>query len=426
MRFLILTQYFPPENGASSVRLSAFARVLRRLGHDVEVVTAMPNYPKGTIFDGYRGAAYRKDTWEGIPVHRVWVYASLGAGFKRLMNYASFTLMSLLGLARARRPDYVFVESPPLFLSVPALLAGALWRAPVIFNVADLWPDTVRQLGIMGDGVVMRAAERLERWAYRRSTYVNAVTKGIRTTLVQEKGVPAGKVLLLTNGADTEMFCPGPADAGLARTMGWDGKRVFLYAGTLGIGQGLTVAIEAMDALRERAPDVLLAFVGDGSERKAIEAMARARGLTNVRFHDARPPEDIGRLYRCAFAAFASLKDLPLFDGARPSKIFPAMASGKAVVYSGNGEGARLLSSAEAGVVVAAGDATALAAAIESLAADPARAATLGANGRRFVEREYTWERVVGDWLTTLHAHARPASGTGTPVPHPESTVLMP
>lgn len=402
MRFLILTQYFAPEVGASQVRLAAFARVLRSLGHEVEVVTAMPNYPGGRILDAYRGAVYRREETGGVVIHRVWLYAAMGAGIKRLLNYASFAVMSLLALLRARRPHYVFVDSPPPFLSVPALLVATFWRVPVIFNVADLWPDSVRELGVLKEGPILRAAERFERWTYRRSTYVSAVTEGIRATLVERKGLPQHTVLFLPNGVDTDMFHPGPGEPELARTLGWDTKRVFLYAGGLGIAQGLTVALDAMEALRERAPDVLLAFIGDGSERKTLEGAARERGLTNVRFYDARPPEYVARLYRCAMAGFASLRNLPLFDGARPSKILPAMASGKPVVYSGAGEGARLIARAQAGLVVRPEEPNALADAIVRLAADPALAAELGANGRRCVETEYTWSFLVRRWIDDL------------------------
>ncbi len=407
MRFLILTQYFPPEIGAPPVRLAAFARGLQRLGYEVEVVTAMPNYPKGKIFHEYRGALYRREDWQGISVHRVWLYPSMGAGLKRLFNYGSFAATCLFALLRARRPDYLFVESPPLFLGAPALLAATVWRVPVIFNVADLWPDWVRALGVVKDGPALRAAERLERWIYRKSTYVNAVSEGIRTALVGRKGVPPSKVLLLTNGADTELFHPGPPEPDLARELGWEGKRVVLYAGTLGIAQGLTVALDAMHALRERAPEILLAFIGDGSERQALEAAARERGLVNVRFYDARPPEYIARLYRCAAAGFASLRDLPALDDARPSKILPAMASGKPVVYSGGGEGARLIARARAGLVVPPEDPTALADAIVQIAADPGLAAELGASGRRFVEAELSWAAVLGRWIRALRIAGR-------------------
>jgi len=404
MRFLLLTQYFPPEHGATQVRLAAFARVLRRLGHDVEVATALPNYPTGRIFTEYRGALYRRDDWEGVRVHRVWLYAAMGAGFKRLVNYLSFSVTCLAALWRARRPDYLFVESPPLCLGLPGVLLATVWRVPVIFNVADLWPDAVRELGIWKDGPALRFAERLERWIYRRATFVNAVTEANRTTLVEQKSVPAHKILLLTNGVDTEMFHPGPPEPDLVRELGWDGRRVVLFAGGLGIAQGLTVALDAMDALRNRAPEVLLAFIGDGSERERLEAVARARKLANVRFYDARPPEDVARLYRCAWAGFASLKNLPIFNGTRASKIFPAMASGKPVVYSGAGEGADLIERAGAGLTVRPEDPAALADAIARLATDPALASALGANGRRFVEAELSWSALVGRWLADLKA----------------------
>jgi colanic acid biosynthesis glycosyl transferase WcaI len=408
MRFLILTQYFPPEIGAPPVRLAAVAQGLHGLGYEVEVATAMPNYPMGRIFDGYRGTLYRLEDWEGITVHRVWAYPSVGVGLQRLLNYGSFAATSLFALVRARRPDYLFVESPPLLLGVPALLAATVWRVPVIFNVADLWPDWGRAIGAIKEGPALRAAERLERWIYRRSAYVNAASEGIRAALVEQKGVPASKVLLLTNGADTELFHPGPPEPDLARELGWEGKRVLLYAGTLGVAQGLTVALDAMQRLRERAPEILLAFIGDGSERKALEAAARERALVNVRFYDARPPAYIARLYRCAAAGFASLRDLPALAGARPSKILPAMASGKPVVYSGPGEGARLIERARAGLVVRPEDPAALADAIARLAADPALAAELGASGRRFVEAELSWRAVLGRWIDELRKRRRP------------------
>jgi putative colanic acid biosynthesis glycosyltransferase WcaI len=259
-------------------------------------------------------------------------------------------------------------------------------------------------LGVLKEGYALRAGERLERWTYHRSTYVNAVTEGIRTTLIEHKGVPASKVLLLAHGVDTEMFHPGSPEPDLARELGWEGKCVFLYAGTLGIAQGLTVALDAMDALRQRDPKVLLAFIGDGSERKALEEAARERALANIRFYDPRPPEYIARLYRCASAGLATLRDLRRLEGVRPSKIFPVMASGKPVVYSGDGEGARLVASADAGIVVPPEDPVGLAAAIRTIAQNPAMAATLGANGRRYVEREHSWERVIGDWLKALPA----------------------
>jgi glycosyltransferase involved in cell wall biosynthesis len=402
MRFLFLTQYFPPEIGASQVRLGAFTRELVRLGHEVEVVTALPNYPHGRVFPGYRGRLFMRDRWEGIPVHRVWSYAALGGGVKRMLNYGSFTATVLLGVLRARRPDYIFVESPPLFLSVPAYIASRLTRAPFIFNVADLWPDSVREMGILKDGPLLRFAEWLEKWTYPRAGFVNAVTEGIRDVLIEKKGVPPERVLFLPNGVDTALFRPDEPDTQLAEELGLQGRRVILYAGTLGLAQGLDVALDALKMIRDELPEVLLLFIGSGSDRARLERLVESEKLPNVRFMDPRDLAFVARLYSVAFAGFASLKNLPLFDGARPSKIFPVMAAGKPVIYSGAGEGARLIEKANAGVVVPPEDPAALAEAIRALVWDPARAAELGRNGRRFAEQNLAWSALVGDWLRQL------------------------
>jgi len=162
VRFLFLTQYFPPETGAPQVRLASLVRELSRLGHQVEIVTAFPNYPTGAIFPEFRGKLYQRDAWEGMTVHRTWVYPCMGGGLKRILNYISFTITCAWGLLRSKRADCVFVESPPLFLSIPGWIASRLWRARLIFNVADLWPDSVEQLGIMREGPALRFARALE------------------------------------------------------------------------------------------------------------------------------------------------------------------------------------------------------------------------------------------------------------------------
>src|SRR5579862_4043313 len=129
----------------------------------------MPHHPAGRIFPEYEGHFYLREKWEGLTIHRVWLYAAGGSNLKRLLNYASFAVLCLFGLARASRPDYIFVDSPPLFLGVPGWIAAKWWNVPFIFNVADLWPDSVRDLGVMRDGFLVDLAYRLERWIYRHA-----------------------------------------------------------------------------------------------------------------------------------------------------------------------------------------------------------------------------------------------------------------
>ena len=406
MRFLVLTQYFPPEVGAAQLRLAATVDELRRQGHEVEVVTALPNYPTGAIYPEYRGRVYAREERDGLVIHRVWLYAATGAGVRRVLNFASFVATSLLGLVRARRPDFIFVESPPLFLSIPALLCARLWGARVIYNVADLWLDQVRALGLLHDGVLLRLAEAVERWTLRASDYVNVVTEGLRTRLIHEKGVPAEKVLFLPNGVDTDLFAPSEPDRELERELGLGGKQVVVYAGTHGYAHGIDVAIAAARLLREE--NVEFIFIGDGSEKRRLIELARDTAATNVRFLDSAPPTYIARLYSVALTGLSTLRDVPLADATRPVKIFATMASAKPVLYSGGGEGARLVLAADAGIVVPWGSADELAGAVRALIAAPDIAATLGRNGRRYVEENLRWSSLVGDWLSQLTAPAVP------------------
>lgn len=401
MRFLILTQYYEPEIGAPQVRLSALVRELRRAGHTVEVVTALPNHPTGRIFPGWGRRLYVRTEESGVMVHRVWLYPALGSGLRRLLNYFSFMVSCVFGLVRANRPDYLFIESPPLFPAIPGLLAARLWRTKAIFNVADLWPDSVVQLGLMKDGVMLRAAAWLERVIYQKADYVVAVTRGIERTLTGPKAVPGHRVLYLPNGVDTELFQPSSPDRALQQELGLVGKKVILYAGTHGYAHGMEVALKAAELIRHRA-DICFLFVGDGSEKNRLVGMAQQLSLPNVLFLEAAPPVMVSRLYSFAHVGLSTLRDSLLFEGTRPAKVFASMAAGVPVLYSGAGEGARLVEQAGAGLISGPEDASALAQGVVRLCDDPDLAAQLGSNGRRYVEERLSWTALIEDWLKSL------------------------
>ncbi|OUD12585.1 glycosyltransferase family 4 protein [Thioflexithrix psekupsensis] len=401
MRFLILSQYFYPEIGAAQVRLAAFARTLQQLGHEVEIVTALPNYPHGRIFPHYRGKWQRHDTWEGMTVHRYWCYAATGAGLKRLWNYASFMLSALFGIRRVKKPDYIFVESPPLFLGITAFLYAKYWRVPFIFNVADLWPDSVQALGLMNDGILLRFAFFLEKKLYQKAHFVNAVTDGTYQVLQSKKQLPANKLLFLPNGVDTETFYPRAPDEKLKRELSLpDYEQLILYAGTHGYAHGMDVLLEAAHLLRNKP--YLFVLIGGGSEKIALQQKAAQLQLSNVLFFEPRPPETIAAWYSLATLGVSTLRAAPLFDSVRPVKILACMACGKPVVYSGQGEGADLVRRANAGVIVPPEDAPALAEAMENLLQNPDKIQELGKNGRQFVLEQLQWSAVIERWLAQL------------------------
>lgn len=407
MRFLILTQFFEPEVGATQVRLSSFCRELVRLGHRVEVVTAMPNHPTGRVFAGYRNRWCFTELLGGITVRRTWVYAANKSGLHRILNYLSFMFTCFFGLAKARRPDYLFVDSPPIFLGIPGRLAAWWWRRPLVFNVADLWPDSIRDLGVMKDGLALTLASALEKWIYRRADHVTAVTEGIRETLLNRKQVPEEKVLFLPNGVDTDLFRPAIEDRQLKQHLGLAGKRIAIYAGNHGFAAGAEIILESARILRHDSSLHFL-FVGDGPEKPKLKQITRDYGLTNVSFFDSVPLTDLPRWISVSEIALVTLRKSGVTNGARPAKAFVMMASGKPVVLAAEGEAHQLINEAEAGIVVPPGDAEGFARAIQDLLGDAAKARRLAACGRTFVCSRFQWSALVKSWLNQLQCRKQP------------------
>ncbi len=419
MKFVVLTQFFAPEIGASQVRLAYFCRELAAAGHEVEIVTGMPHHPAGRIFPEYRGQFYLRQNWEGLTIHRVWLYAASGSNVKRLLSYASFCLTCLFGLMRAAKPDYIFVDSPPLFLGLPGWLAAKCWRVPLIFNVADLWPDSVRDLGVMRDGPLVNLAYRLERWIYRHSTVVTAVTEGIRNSLLRSKKLPAEKVLFLPNGVDTTLFQPSPPDEALKKRLGLAGKKIALYAGNHGYAGAVEQILYAAELLRNE-PTFHFLLIGEGPEKQKLTEMAANLGLSNVTFHGQVPLEAMPAFVSISDMAIVTLRKSQVMAGARPAKAFVMMAGGKPIVLAAEGEAARLIQAAGAGIVVPPEDHESIANAIRSLLRHPRVAAEMGASGRAFVISNFQWSALVRNWIAELSERSLVAAAAKGSLQHAE------
>jgi glycosyltransferase involved in cell wall biosynthesis len=412
MKFVVLTEYFYPEVGATQARLEAVCRELTRAGHLVEVVTAMPHHPAGKIAASYRGRFYVKEMRDGVTIHRVWLYAANGSGLNRILNYLSFMVTSLAGLLRAKRPDYVFVDSPPLTLAVSAWIAARCWNRPLIFNVADLWPDSARDLGVIRNRALLRIAGILERWIYRRADRITAVTEGIRTALLYQKNVPAAKLLFLPNGADTDLFQPVPPDESLRRQLGLTRKRIVLYAGNHGYAGAVDQVLDAADALTDDERIHFL-LVGDGPQKAQLQERSRRMGLTNITFIDSVPLDELPRIIAFSDCAVVTLRRAAVTRGARPAKALVMMAAAKPVVLTGEGEAADLISQAGAGFVVPPENPPALARAIRTMLSDPAAARAMGLNGRSFIQSHLEWSMLVRNWLNELTQTGSPAVVVG-------------
>lgn len=419
MKLRILTHYYPPEVGAPQVRLAALAQGLARAGAEVTVHTGFPHYPDGEIKPPYRNRPLRVDEVDGVRVLRSWVYAAPNRGFgRRLANHASLATAALAAAPAGGPADVILVETPPLLLAGAAVAYAWAKRARLVLNVADLWPDSAVEMGTLSSRRAIAAARRLERGAYRRAAAIACPTEGIFATL-EGRPESAGKATLMRPAVDLERFDPAAADfdRAIARTKSAaaNGRPLHvLYAGTVGLAHGLGTLLDAVRELEgrngaTRATRIEATIAGDGAEAPALRARLAARGPAGVRMLGAIPAERIPQLYAESDVAVVTLRDLPIFEGALPTKLLEAMAAGRPVVLAARGEAARLVEAERCGVVVPPEDPRALAEALLALAADPGRRAAMGAAGRRAAERDFGRAAWLGRWhdlLVTASADA--------------------
>jgi colanic acid biosynthesis glycosyl transferase WcaI len=392
MRILYLSQYFPPEAGATQTRAYEMARNLVRLGHTVTMLAEVPNHPSGIIPPEYRGKLVERSRLEGIDVMRVWVKASPVKSFRnRMLFYLTYMVnASLAGLLLARgRYDLIYASSPPLFVGGAALALSYLRRIPMLFEVRDLWPESAVALGELSNPRAVAWATRLEQACYRRAAAIVVVTEGIRQRLLQ-RGQAESKLHLVPNGANVELFhFDAQARARLRQELGLGEKFVVIYAGIHGVAQGLETLLEAARELQNQA-QVHFMLVGDGPKKAEIAGLAEQMNLSNLTLMDEQPRAAIPALLSAADAAIIPLRKLEIFKGALPSKMFDSWACERPVLLSVDGEARRVMEAARGGVFVDPEDAHALAGAILALRDDPELGRQMGLRGRRYTEQNYS------------------------------------
>jgi colanic acid biosynthesis glycosyl transferase WcaI len=412
MRVLYLSQYFPPEVGATQTRAYEMARHLVLAGHQVTMLTEVPNHPSGIVPDEYRGKLYERVDLDGIDVIRVWVKASPDKTFvTRMMFYLSYMVnAALVGLSLAHgHYDVVYATSPPLFVGGAALALSYLRRVSLVFEVRDLWPESAVALGELANPRAAMLAGKLEEMCYNRARYVVVVTEGIQRRLV-ERGY-GQKVVLVPNGANTELFYANPTTgAALRSDLGLNDKFIVLYAGIHGVAQGLEMMLEAARQLHEEH-GIHFLLVGEGPKKEELLALRDRLGLDNVTMLAQRPRAEMPAFFSAADVALVPLRKLELFQGALPSKMFDAWACSCPVILSINGEARQVLGRAQAGLFVEPEDADGLARAVLELRDDPDRLHHYGAQGRRFVEAHYSRQRLAArlEQLLTGVVEEKPA-----------------
>jgi glycosyltransferase involved in cell wall biosynthesis len=380
MRVLLLTQYFHPEMTAAPLRLRPLGAGLAQRGHEVDVITALPNHPQGIVHDGYRGRAMVRHRLDGMRVSYVWIYASPSKRTAaRLANYASFAAVASLVGATRRRPDVILASSPALSVGAVGALLAKRYRVPWVLDVRDLWPEVPKAVGEITNPRVLRFASWLERSLYRDAAAITTVTGSMVDHIAGF--TDREKVHLIPNGTTRTWVDLGTAAVDRDE-FGLPADRfVWTYAGNIGHSQALETAVEAAAELGQ---GFQLLLVGDGASRERLVAQAAALPDGQVAFRDPVPAADAARLMRASDALLVSLEDRPELGKTIPIKLYDSCAVGRPVLVAAPGESRRLASEQGAGLPVGPGDPVALAAAVRKLASDRELRESLGELGRSF------------------------------------------
>ena len=407
MNILYVSQYFPPEMGAPAARAVELARHWASLGHRVTVLTGFPNHPTGFVPPEWRPRLRRlvyRETIDGVQVVRTWLLPFPNRkAYERMLNYSSFCVSAALRGLEFSRPDVVIASSPQLLVGLSGWWIARWKRAPLVFEVRDLWPESLAAVGAGAEGSLLhRTLGAVAGFLYRKASHIAVVTPAFKDHLIRYWAVPAEKISIIENGVETDLFGPANTDADLKKELGVEGKFLACYVGTMGMAHGLDTIIEAAKNLRSTLPNAMLLLVGEGADKERIQSLAAAETLSNLKLVDQQPRERIPAFINASDVCLVLLKKTELFKTVIPTKMLEFMSCGRPVILGVDGQARQLLEEAQGGIAIEPEDSSALAGAIQRLAQNAELRQSLGLNGRRYIVKRCSRRRTAEQYLEVL------------------------
>lgn len=345
MKILFLSDNFPPEVNAPATRTLEHCKEWVKAGHEVTVITCHPNYPIGKVYSGYKNCWKSVEEVEGIKVIRVWTYIASNKGFaKRILDYISFSITSFFA-GLFLKCDIIVATSPQFFTALSGRTLHFFKRKPWIMEVRDLWPDSIKSVGAMKDGIVLRYFSKEELWCYRSAKQIVVVTDTFKE-VISGRGIPASKISVIKNGANLNLFTPREKPAHLVEKYGMAGKTVLGYVGTIGMAHKIDFLIDCVKEL----PHCILMIMGDGAEKEAMIEKVKKENVTNVVFIDSVSKEQVPDYVALQDLALVNLRRDPLFTTVIPSKIFETSAMHIPIMLGVDGEARKLVEQYGAGL----------------------------------------------------------------------------
>jgi len=347
MRILFLSDNFPPEVNAPATRTYEHCREWVRQGVEVTVVTCVPNFPQGRVYEGYRNGVVQREVVDGIKVVRVWSYITANEGFlKRTLDYISFGVTAFIA-GLFQECDVIVATSPQFFTALSGRSLGWVRRKPWVMEVRDLWPESIKHVGGMKSGAVMRYLEWEEMRCYREAAGIVTVTDSF-ARIIKGRGIEGEKFAVVKNGANLELFFPRPKNKGIVDALGLRDKFVVGYIGTHGMAHKLDFIIRAAKNVDNAAIHFL--FIGDGAEKKNVVLLAEELGVKNVTFIDSVSKGEIADYLSVTDVALVPLRKTNLFTTVIPSKIFESAAMEKPLLLGVDGEARSIVEHYGAGI----------------------------------------------------------------------------
>ena len=346
-KILFITDNFPPEMNAPATRTYEHCCEWVRQGAEVAVITCAPNFPQGTVYPGYRNRVFHKETLDGIEVMRVWTYITANRGFlKRTVDYMSFALSAFI-CGIFRKTDIVIATSPQFFTTWAALGLSVCKRRPWIFELRDLWPESIRTVGALEQSAVLDFLEKVELFLYRRAHMIVAVSPAFRKNLTS-RGISENKIEVVPNGTNHSTFKATPKDPELMLTLKLEDKFVVGYIGTHGLAHNLEFIVSCLKVFDECAIHFL--FIGDGARKEQVVRAARDLGVRNATFLDPVAKDEVPRYMSVIDISLVPLKKANTFKTVIPSKIFEAAGMQKPILLGVNGQAREIVEHYGAGI----------------------------------------------------------------------------
>jgi glycosyltransferase involved in cell wall biosynthesis len=404
MRIVVVHQYFLGKKDAGGSRWNQFAKYWARAGHKITVLAGTVHYATGKKQPEYKGKlVVREQETENVEVLRCYVSESYNKSFiGRFWAYVSFALSSIwVGLFHTGRCDVIICTSPPLTVGLTGWVLSKLKKAPIVFEVRDLWPESAIDSGVMKNKWLIKMSYWLENKSYKTARWINVLTPAFKDVLIESKGISSNGISVIPNGADLDIFTPGERNNWVREKHGLGDKFVVTYVGAHGVANHLIQLLESARLLKDNL-DIVFMLVGDGMQKPMLKEKARQWQLESVIFVDSVPKDTIVDYIRASNVCTAVLKKVDIFKTVYPNKVFDYMSAARPVIVAIDGAARKLIEDAGAGIYVEPENAEEFANAVLKLQGNHRLCSEYGENGLNFVKQKFARDILASRYMDIL------------------------